>query len=66
VHGCPGRRIAADRLIHSMTMPRSRTPQVRGMFAEALASHALTPRTDDIYEVELATLPAKALFLTFR
>lgn len=36
------------------------------MFAEALASHALTPRTDDIYEAELATLPAKALFLTFR
>jgi hypothetical protein len=36
------------------------TPEVRAMFAEALAKHGLTPRMDEVYQKELATLPPKA------
>jgi len=35
-------------------------PRVRSMFAEALAKHGLTPRMDEVYQRELATLPPKA------
>jgi hypothetical protein len=36
------------------------TPEVRAMFAQALAKHGLTPRMDEVYQRELATLPPKA------
>jgi hypothetical protein len=36
------------------------TPEVRHMFAEALARHALKSRMDEVYEAEVATLPPKA------
>ena len=35
-------------------------PQVRHMFAEALAKHALQSRMDDVYAAELPALPPKA------
>src|SRR6201982_1961949 len=35
-------------------------PEIRRMFAEALSKHGLTPRMDDVYEAEIATLPPKA------
>jgi oxalate decarboxylase/phosphoglucose isomerase-like protein (cupin superfamily) len=35
-------------------------PEVRRMFAEALAKHALTSRMDEVYESEIASLPPKA------
>ena len=34
-------------------------PEVRRMFAEALAKHELKPRMDEVYQAELATLPPK-------
>jgi hypothetical protein len=34
-------------------------PMVRQMFADALARHGLTPRMDDAYQSELASLPPK-------
>jgi hypothetical protein len=30
------------------------------MFAQALAKHGLTPRMDEVYQREIATLPPKA------
>lgn len=36
------------------------TPTVRGMFAEALARHGLTPRMDEVYEKERAMRDAEA------
>jgi oxalate decarboxylase/phosphoglucose isomerase-like protein (cupin superfamily) len=35
-------------------------PKVRAMFAQALAKHGLSPRMDEVYERELASLPPKA------
>jgi oxalate decarboxylase/phosphoglucose isomerase-like protein (cupin superfamily) len=35
------------------------TPQVRQLFADALAKHGLTPKMDAVYEAELAALPPK-------
>jgi len=34
-------------------------PAVRGMFAEALARHGLSPRMEEAYQAELANLPPK-------
>jgi len=34
-------------------------PLVRQMFADALARHGLTPRMDEAYQSELASLPPK-------
>jgi oxalate decarboxylase/phosphoglucose isomerase-like protein (cupin superfamily) len=36
------------------------TPELRRMYAEALARHGLKPRMDTAYEAELSTLPPKA------
>jgi hypothetical protein len=35
-------------------------PEVRRMFVEALAKHALKPRMDEVYQAEIANLPPKA------
>jgi hypothetical protein len=36
------------------------TPRVRSMFAEALSKHGLTPRMEEVYKAEQATLPPVA------
>lgn len=49
------RRLGGDQLDYA-----DEQPQVRTMFAEALARHGMTPRMEDSYRKELETLPPKA------
>jgi hypothetical protein len=35
------------------------TPEIRAMFADALAKHNMAPKMDDAYAAELADLPPK-------
>ncbi|MDP3766389.1 MAG: ethanolamine ammonia lyase-activating protein, partial [Dehalococcoidia bacterium] len=43
------KRLGGDQLDYA-----DETPEIRRVFAEALARHALTPRMDQAYEAELA------------
>jgi hypothetical protein len=36
-------------------------PQIRDMFAQALAKHGMTPRMDEAYRTEVADLPPKTV-----
>ena len=46
------RRIGGDQIDYA-----DETPEIRKMFADALARHGMTPRMDDAYQAELADLP---------
>jgi hypothetical protein len=35
------------------------SPQIRNMFAQALARHGMTARMDEVYRAEVADLPPK-------
>jgi oxalate decarboxylase/phosphoglucose isomerase-like protein (cupin superfamily) len=48
------RRIGGDQIDYA-----DEKPQIREMFAQALATHGLNPRMDDVYKAELADLPSK-------
>jgi oxalate decarboxylase/phosphoglucose isomerase-like protein (cupin superfamily) len=49
------RRIGGDQIDYA-----DETPEIRKMFADALARHNMAPKMDDAYAVELADLPPKA------
>ena len=46
------RRLGGDQIDYA-----DETPEVRKIFADALAKHGLTSRMDEAYEAELADLP---------
>jgi hypothetical protein len=47
-------RIGGDQIDYA-----DETPEIRSMFADALAKHGVTPKMDDAYTAELADLPPK-------
>ena len=49
------RRLGGDQLDYA-----DETPQVREMFAEALARNGMTPRMEESYRKEMETLAPKA------
>ena len=49
------RRVGGDQIDYA-----DETPEVRTMFADALAKHGLTPRMEEAYPKELADLPPLA------
>ncbi len=48
------RRVGGDQIDYA-----DETPEIRAMFADALAKHNMTPKMDDAYAAELADLPPK-------
>ena len=49
------RRMGGDQIDYA-----DESPEIRRMFADAIAKHGLKPRMDEAYQNELADLPPKA------